>query len=121
MGKRSLHFDSADWFKIEARWEISIEHYYQSSINGHEISPPDLNQAYAVYGVVEILGRVLLLVVSRQKTIRYADEVIESCLIDLNPRLAEDLKRDVEILFKILTFSSCEAVNNHEHPKRALT
>lgn len=117
MTTRSLLLASTDWSKLKSRWQISIEDYHSSFANKKSASS-FLGQAYAVYGEVDLLGKVLLFVVSRQKTTLYADELIETCLNDLNPLLARELKCDIGILLKLLSFESCEVVTSIESRQR---
>lgn len=116
MASRGPNLDSKDWSNLESRWQITIEDYYFStSLQGESKIPW---QAYAVYGELETMGRVLFFVVFEKKTTLYANEVIEACLDDMNPSLAADLKRDINILTEILSFSSCEVVTRLKSPQK---
>lgn len=118
MASRPLLLDSADWPYLESRWNIAIEDYH-CSVGSSESATPFSGQAYAVYGDVPQMGRVLFFVVSRLQTTLYADELIETCLNELDPSLALELKRDIGVLLKLLCFSSCEVVTRLNNRKRA--
>lgn len=119
MENRTLHLGSTDWDSLVSRWRISIESYY-SLISGDERTASLFpGRAYAVYGEVDSLGRVLLFVVTRQQTTFCAEEIIESCLRELNPSLAEELNRDIGSMLKILCFSNCEKLEKLNNLEKA--
>lgn len=118
MANRSLPIDSEDWPYLQSRWKIVIEDYH-CSVASSESATPFSGQAYAVYGDVPQMGRVLLFVVSRQQSTLYADELIETCLNELAPSLAVELKRDIDVLLKLLSFSSCAVVTRSNYRKKA--
>jgi hypothetical protein len=109
MANRILDSDSAVWTHLKSRWQIAIEDY-NCSVASIESTTPFSGQAFAVYGDVKEMGRVLFFVVSRQQSTLCADELIESCLQDLNPSLAAELKHDIGELLKLLCFSTCETL-----------
>lgn len=118
MEKRTIYSDSAQWKHLNSRWQIAIEDYY-GPVAGLKITKPPSDQAFAVYGHVPKMGRVLFFVVSRQHSTLCAEEVIESCLRDLDPSLAVELEKDISELLKLLSFSTCEALINVKTQKMA--
>lgn len=101
--------------RIWSRWKVSIERYGWSVENlPEETDETQLakgiakmsayGRAIAVYGETDLVGRILLFVLSPHVVRSCYEEVLETCVEEICPKTATELRRDMLALEQLLKF-----------------